>query len=69
MQTGKKYGMCLLNESFVDLVKRKVVEPQEAYARAVDKAGLLAMLKRNNVDTSWAPAETAGTPSAPASGS
>ncbi len=39
MQTGKKYGMCLMNESFADLVKRKVVEPQEAYAKALDKAG------------------------------
>ena len=39
MQTGKKYGMCLMNDSFTDLVKRKVVEPQEAYAKAMDKAG------------------------------
>ena len=59
MQTGKKYGMCLMNDSFLDLVKRKVVDPQEAYAKAVDKAGLLALFKRNNIDTSWAPAEPA----------
>jgi twitching motility protein PilT len=57
MQTGKKYGMCLMNESFTDLVKRKVVEPQEAYAKAVDKTGLLAQLKKIGVDTSWAPSE------------
>jgi len=57
MQTGKKYGMCLMNESFTDLVKRKVVEPQEAYAKAVDKSGLLAQFKKNGVDTSWAPGE------------
>ena len=37
MQTGKRYGMCLMNESFLDLVKRKIVEPQEAYAKAIDK--------------------------------
>jgi twitching motility protein PilT len=59
MQTGKKYGMCLMNDSFLDLVKRKVVDPQEAYAKAVDKAGLLAQFKKNNIDTSWAPAEPA----------
>jgi twitching motility protein PilT len=59
MQTGKKYGMCMMNDSFLDLVKRKVVEPQEAYAQAVDKAGLLAQFKKNNIDTSWAPAEPA----------
>jgi twitching motility protein PilT len=63
MQTGKKYGMCLMNESFTDLVKRKIVDPQEAYAKALDKAGLLAMFKKNNVDTSWAPAEAGGGPS------
>ncbi len=63
MQTGKKYGMCLMNESFTDLVKRKVVEPQEAYARALDKAGLLSMFKKHAIDTSWAPAE-GPTPSA-----
>jgi twitching motility protein PilT len=62
MQTGKKYGMCLMNESFTDLVKKKIVEPQEAYAKAVDKAGLLNMFKKNNIDTSWGPAD----PSAPA---
>ncbi len=62
MQTGKKYGMCLMNESFAELVKKKVVAPQEAYDRAVDKAGLLSTFKKNNIDTSWAPAE-AGAPS------
>jgi twitching motility protein PilT len=63
MQTGKKHGMVLMNESFSNLVKNKVVEPQEAYAKAVDKPGLLNFFKKNNVDTSWAPqaAEPAGT--------
>ncbi len=28
-----------MNDSFIDLVRKKVVEPQEAYARAMDKAG------------------------------
>jgi twitching motility protein PilT len=59
MQTGKKYGMCLMNESFSDLVKRKVVEPQEAYAKALDKPGLLSMFRKNNIDVSWAPMEAA----------
>ena len=62
MQTGKKYGMCLMNESFTDLVKRKIVEPQEAYAKAIDKVNLLSQFKKNNIDTSWAPQD----PSAPA---
>ena len=66
MQTGKKYGMCLMNESFADLVKKKIVDPQEAYAKAFDKAGLVNMFKKNGIDTSWAPAEP-GAPAAAAS--
>ncbi len=58
MQTSRKYGMCLLNESFTDLVRRRVIEPQEAYAKALDKPGLLNQFRKNGIDTSWAPAET-----------
>jgi len=54
-----------MNDSFLDLVKKKVVEPQEAYAKTLDKASLLAQFRKNNIDTSWAPPE----PSAPASAS
>jgi twitching motility protein PilT len=60
MQTSRKHGMVLMTESLLDLVKRRVVEPQEAWAKAVDKAGLLAQFRKNGVDTSWAPAEAAG---------
>jgi len=62
MQTGKKYGMCQMNDSFVDLVKKKIVDPREVYARALDKAGVLAMLKRNGLDVSWAPTEAGAAP-------
>ncbi len=55
MQSGKKFGMCLMNDSFLDLVKRQLVKPEDAYAKAVDKAGLLGLFKRNDVDVSWAP--------------
>jgi twitching motility protein PilT len=57
MQTGKKYGMCLMNDALTDLVKKKVIEPQEAHAKAADKTGLLAMFKKAGIDTSWAPSE------------
>jgi twitching motility protein PilT len=66
MQTGKKYGMCLMNESFTDLVKKKVIEPQEGYAKTVDKAGLLAMFKKAGIDTSWAPTEASPAGAGPA---
>jgi twitching motility protein PilT len=62
MQSGRKLGMCQMNDSFLDLVKRQVVLPQEAYAKAVDKTGLLGLFKRNGVDVSWAPKELLASP-------
>jgi twitching motility protein PilT len=59
MQAGKRFGMSLMNDSLLDLVKRKVVEPSEAYSKTIDKAGLLAMFKRAGIDVSWAPKEAA----------
>jgi twitching motility protein PilT len=55
MQTGRKYGMALLNDSLFDLVKRGVVAQDEAFAKTVDKAGLLSLYKRAGMDVSWAP--------------
>jgi len=63
MQTGKKYGMCMMNDALTELVKKKVIDPQEAHAKAADKTGLLAMFKKAGVDTSWAPSEAS--PGAP----
>jgi twitching motility protein PilT len=42
MQTAKKSGMCLMNDSLFRLVKDGIVAPEEALARANDKAGLLS---------------------------
>jgi twitching motility protein PilT len=53
MQTSRKLGMCMMNDSLLDLVKRRVVEPQEAYAKAIDKAGLVSAMKALGIDTSW----------------
>jgi twitching motility protein PilT len=49
MQTNKKAGMILLNDSLIDLVDRKAVEPNEAYMKSVDKAGFEALLKHRNI--------------------
>jgi twitching motility protein PilT len=57
MQTAKKHGMVLMNDSLTELVRRGLVEPREAYAKAVDKPGLLNQFKRNGIDTSWAHVE------------
>jgi twitching motility protein PilT len=45
MQTSRKLGMIMLNESLVDLVRRDVVAPEEAYIKSMDKQGLLSQLK------------------------
>ena len=59
IQTGKKLGMCLMNDSLLDAVKKKVVEPQEAYAKAIDKAGLLSSFKAAGLDVAWVTREAA----------
>jgi twitching motility protein PilT len=51
MQVGKGVGMVTLGESLMDLVNKKVVAPEEAYAKCVDKTAFEAALKRANVDT------------------
>jgi twitching motility protein PilT len=38
MQTGKQHGMIMLNDALFDLVQKKLVEPRDAYIKAVDKA-------------------------------
>jgi twitching motility protein PilT len=60
MQTGRKYGMCQMNDSLVELVKKRIVHGEEAWAKAVDKVSLLNQLRKANIDTSWAPSEGGG---------
>jgi twitching motility protein PilT len=52
MQTGRKSGMRLLNDSLLDLVKRRVVAPEEALNKALDKSGLLGAYRENNIQVS-----------------
>ena len=49
MQTGKKQGMTVLNDVLFKLVLDKVVEPEEAYIKAVDKAAFVAALKAKSI--------------------
>ncbi|MFO7776705.1 MAG: type IV pilus twitching motility protein PilT [Candidatus Hydrogenedentota bacterium] len=59
MQTGKREGMTLLNEQLANLVKDDVVEPLEAYTKAVAKEDLLKQFQANNIpfDPAEAPPE------------
>ncbi|MCM2270010.1 MAG: type IV pilus twitching motility protein PilT [Thermoanaerobaculia bacterium] len=50
MQIGRAAGMTQMNDALYDLVDRKLVEPREAYLKAVDKEGLLQKLKSGNHD-------------------
>ena len=45
IQTSKKLGMLTLNDALLELVEKKVIEPDEAYVKSVEKAGLVASMK------------------------
>lgn len=44
MQTGKKQGMVLMDESLLQLVQQKIITPQAAYKRAENKKPFAAMM-------------------------
>ncbi len=46
MQTGKTHGMVMLNDALFEHVKNGLVEPRDAYLKAVDKTGFETMLQR-----------------------
>jgi twitching motility protein PilT len=46
MQTGRGVGMVTLNDSLCELVKKRIVEPGEAYLKAVAKADLKSAIER-----------------------
>src|SRR5262252_6557423 len=46
MQVNKAIGMVTLNDALMDLVNKKLVAPEEAYAKAIDKTGIETLLKR-----------------------
>ncbi len=46
MQTSRGQGMVTLTDALLDLVKRKLVAPDEAYRRAVSRAELKSALER-----------------------
>jgi len=46
MQTGKNYGMVVLNDALFEHVQNGTVEPLDAYIKAVDKTGFESLLTR-----------------------
>ena len=53
MQTGKKNGMVQLNDALLELVTKGVVEPREAYLKAIDKTVLVGMFQANQIPTNF----------------
>ena len=49
MQTSKGKGMRTLNDSLLELVKREVVAPEEAYMKAVAKEELRLAFEREGI--------------------
>jgi twitching motility protein PilT len=49
MQTSRKHGMIMMNDTLVDLVKRDLVTAEEAYLKAIDKHSLLVQFKNANI--------------------
>ena len=53
MQVGKSVGMVGLNDALMELVAKKIVAPEEAYMKSVDKTGFEGLLKRAGIDTKF----------------
>jgi twitching motility protein PilT len=52
IEGGRAHGMVPLNDWLVGYVQSGAVDVREAYRRAADRAGFLALLKRQGLDTS-----------------
>ena len=52
IQTSRGAGMMTLNDSLLDLVRKKVVDPREAYFHAVNKTEFSAMLAKEGFPVS-----------------
>ena len=53
IDSGRKLGMAPLNDALVAFVQSGAVDVREAYRKADDKVGLLALLRREGIDTSF----------------
>jgi twitching motility protein PilT len=49
MQTGRKLGMCTMNDSLLKLAKDGSISAEEALAKSYDKSTLTALLQQNNI--------------------
>jgi twitching motility protein PilT len=54
LDSGRRHGMVPLTDSLAAHVREGTVNVAEAYRKALDRAALLAVLKREGIDTSFA---------------
>jgi twitching motility protein PilT len=52
IEGGRRHGMMPLNDSLVGFVQSGAIDSREAYRHSSDRPGLLALLKRQGLDTS-----------------
>jgi len=45
LQVGKKYGMQTLDDAIMDFLTKKMISPEDAYSRCIDKAKFRPLLK------------------------
>jgi hypothetical protein len=57
-----------MNDTLLDLVEKKLVEPKEAYMRSVDKGSFVNSLKAKGFDTSFVEADPTNAPAGAAGG-
>ena len=50
IQTGKKYGMQTLDDSIMELLNNRIISPEEAYMKCIEKQRFLPFLKRPPAD-------------------
>jgi twitching motility protein PilT len=62
MQVNKAIGMVSLNDALYDLVQKKLVMPDEALSKAIDKNGFEMLLKRGNFQYQAPPEKVKLTP-------
>jgi twitching motility protein PilT len=53
MQTNKKVGMITMNDALLDVVEKGLVEPADAWVKAVDKGSFESMLKAKGHDVGF----------------
>jgi len=53
MQTNRADGNILLNAALLELVKKKLVAPEDAYVKAIDKRNLVSSFEKDNIKTDF----------------